>query len=601
VRVRTYGLAVIAAVAIAPITIAGMLMVARARSTALDQVRVANARVADRAAKELGAFVHAQAEILRTVGNAVSPAAALSPQQSERVLRAYVLAFPHLRSIDVVGKGCQPLGSSRLASEKRPGCGDPAVDSALAGRSFFGSVRLDAELAPIMLMAVPLDVAGVAIGAAVAEVDMVGMWDVVNGIQVARTGRARLIASDGTLLGHGDPQQRGRVFQRDHDATLASVRAVAPDRGVMLADSRGRDVLSVWAEVPELGWTVVVEQPVSEAYAAAQAMARHLWWIVGATVVLAIGVGLWLGGPLVRGLEAVRGAVVRLGRGEWTARAPSAGPDELRALADALNHMAGELDRLHAEARARERLDTFARVAAGLAHDLRLPIENAREAVGYALSNVESPELKQILHRTLEADLSRLSRFVRDLRRLAHDGDVSVAQTSVDPGKVAARVIEDARAAPRWGGVEFSSGGSAQAALLDADLMERAIGNLVANAADATVGRAGGQVTVTVRDEGGSGGVAFDVSDNGPGMSTERIAAITDGAFQSDKRASGIGLGLVVVRHVARVHGGTLAVKSTPGQGTTFTLKVNRGAGARTAQADPGAKADPPAARALGG
>jgi signal transduction histidine kinase len=574
VRVRTWGLALLGAAAVAPITLAGVMMISRARHTTLDQAREANARTAERSVAQLAAFAHGQAETIRTVSNILGPAVGLTPGQADRVLRAYVLAFPNLRVIDVVSTACQPLGSSRLGGETRRDCSDPALEAALGGTTYFGAVKLDTDLAPVMVIAVPLDVAGERVGAAVADVNMEGIWGVVNEIKVGATGRARLIDREGKLIGHGDPAQRGRVFLAEKDPTLATVRAAAAGAGVRMKDSRGRDVLAVWAEVPELGWTLVVEQPVSEAFAAANDMQRAMLYVIVGALGFALLAGLLTGGPLVRGMEAMRGVVQRIGKGDWDARAAETGPDELRALARQLNEMVGELKDLYAKAAERARLDAFASVAAGLAHDLLLPIENAREAVQYALAHPDASDTPHVLRGALEADLSRLSRFVRDLRRLAREGDIAVALTSVDPGDVARKVVSDASGALRWAGVEFTASGSAATIQADADLVLRALSNLVANAADATVGRPGGKVSVDVRDD--DGGVLFQVKDNGKGMSRERLAEVLGSQFRSDKRQSGVGLGLAVVRHVARAHGGAFEGDSVPGEGTTFRLRLGR-------------------------
>ena len=64
--------------------------------------------------------------------------------------------------------------------------------------------------------------------------------------------------------------------------------------------------------------------------------------------------------------------------------------------------------------------------------------------------------------------------------------------------------------------------------------------------------------------------------DTGPGIPPERLAEILVGDFKSDKRHSGVGLGLGVARHVAAAHGGTLTAESVVGQGSVFRLRLAR-------------------------
>jgi two-component system, NtrC family, sensor kinase len=576
VRARHMALVMLVAVGMAPIIIAGLLMVRRAEHTALDQVSESNSRIAERAAKRLTAYVAEQEHLLETLGDALNPIARLTPQQAQRIVRGYGITFPQMRSLAVVGMDCIEVATTRFDNELHRRCGEKPVDEALAGRKYRSQISLQKGLVPTMTFGVPLDLVGERIGVVVADLDMVAIWDVVNEIKVGATGRARLISSDGTLIAHGDPEQVGRVFLEQKDPTFSSVRAYPPGHGIRMRDTRRRDVLAVRADVPEVGWTLVIEQPVEEAFAPARAMRRDLFIVIAVALALVVVVGLAVGSGPVRSLESMRAHAVRIGRGELEARVELPKLHELRALAESLNQMAVELSQLQNEMRARERLNTFAGVAAGLAHDLQLPIENARDAVSYALDHPERSDAPHVLKRALEADLAKLSRFVRDLRRLAREGAVPLVMHAVDPDVVAQRVVNDASASPRWHGVKFGWTGHAAPVWADEDLVARAVGNLVSNAADASVGRSGASVTIEVSDDPDTKFVNFSVRDTGPGIPPQRLSEILVGDFKSDKRHSGVGLGLGVARHVAAAHGGALTAESVVGEGSVFRLRLAR-------------------------
>ena len=88
------------------------------------------------------------------------------------------------------------------------------------------------------------------------------------------------------------------------------------------------------------------------------------------------------------------------------------------------------------------------------------------------------------------------------------------------------------------------------------------------------------QIGLRVRQTRGWGGAwaQFEVADNGGGIEPGEQARIFERFYQSDARLSrsheGVGLGLTIVRSVVRAHGGTVSVQSTPGQGSTFTIKL---------------------------
>jgi two-component system phosphate regulon sensor histidine kinase PhoR len=104
----------------------------------------------------------------------------------------------------------------------------------------------------------------------------------------------------------------------------------------------------------------------------------------------------------------------------------------------------------------------------------------------------------------------------------------------------------------------------------DPDYIERAIYNLIDNAIKYTPPR--GRIEAAVRFDGAR--LIVSVSDNGIGIPAEDLPRIFERFYRVDKSRSremgGTGLGLAIVKHVALVHGGSVEVSSTPGQGSTF-------------------------------
>jgi two-component system NtrC family sensor kinase len=98
--------------------------------------------------------------------------------------------------------------------------------------------------------------------------------------------------------------------------------------------------------------------------------------------------------------------------------------------------------------------------------------------------------------------------------------------------------------------------------------------NLVVNAAQA-VGEAGHIRLVTGREstDGLDWGVVH-VEDDGPGIPTELLDRIFDPFFTTKPAGEGCGLGLAISYQIVRKHGGDLAVRSRPGQGTCFTVRL---------------------------
>jgi len=98
--------------------------------------------------------------------------------------------------------------------------------------------------------------------------------------------------------------------------------------------------------------------------------------------------------------------------------------------------------------------------------------------------------------------------------------------------------------------------------------------NLLDNACKYT----GRDKRIALSAETADGAVCFRVSDNGIGMSRREARRAFERFFQADshlaRRAEGCGLGLSIVKFIVDAHGGTIDVESTPGEGSTFTVRV---------------------------
>jgi signal transduction histidine kinase len=580
-RVRYFGLLLLVAVGILPVVGAGLWIVQRAESTALDEVRLGNSRVAHEASAHIGTYLQNQVVLLQALGAPLTRSVGLTPAQQTRILKNYRIIFPTLRNLDLIGLDpeCTEVATSRIEGGIRKRCDEPAVATARAGKVFLGDIIVTKELAPLMTIAVPVEVAGEPLGVVVAEVDMVSVWETLKLVRVGQTGFARLFTRDGVLIGHGDPEERRHVFFREKDPFQHDVKSADPALGARYIDSQHREVIALSTEMAETGWTVVVEQPVAEAFSGARLMRRDLWVAVLLAAIFAVAVGAVIGREPVANLEAMRRHAVEVGTGNLDARITRL-PRllEMKQLAEAMNNMAAELKTLQEEMKSKERLSTFARVAAGLAHDLQTPIESIRGACDLMLARPEDDTAHEMLASAAKNHLPRLHRYVRDLRRLAHDGKVPLELQSIDPRSLAERISRDAASSPKWLGVEFGADGRAANLWADESLLARALSNLVANAADACVQRRppSGKVTIRVVDAPESDALTFEVEDTGVGIPADKLADIMVNDFRSTKRNSGVGLGLGVARHVASSHGGTISATSEEGKGSTFRMSIPR-------------------------
>ncbi len=251
-----------------------------------------------------------------------------------------------------------------------------------------------------------------------------------------------------------------------------------------------------------------------------------------------------------------------LAGGDRSRRIGSTAADEFGEMARAFDRMAEAID---AEDRLRRGF------AADVAHELRTPLAILRSQVEALQDGVAAatPESLASLHE----ETLRIARLVADLEALA---SADAAEFSLDrrPTSLASLVegaVREFRGPFEGAGVRLEV--DAVDLTVDADpvRVKQVLSNLLSNALKFTP--AGGRVHVSLRPEGPW--AAVRVSDTGPGIPADEMPRVFDRFFRGrSARSGGSGVGLTVVRELARAHGGDVDLASEPGRGAVFTLRL---------------------------
>jgi signal transduction histidine kinase len=210
-----------------------------------------------------------------------------------------------------------------------------------------------------------------------------------------------------------------------------------------------------------------------------------------------------------------------------------------------------------------------------VAHELRTPVARLRASAEVALQQAEA---QPALYREALADcLEESERLLTMLRTLM---DISEAETGMMPLALEpvhlASLLAEVVDLYRYVIDEHQLGVSTTApptvwVSSDPTRLQQVIANLLDNAIKYTP--PGGQITLTACQE--PAGVAVVVEDTGRGMTPDELGHIWDRLYRGDKSRShrGLGLGLSLVKAVVQAHHGTVAVSSTPGRGSRFTVR----------------------------
>src|SRR5271170_5757186 len=269
-----------------------------------------------------------------------------------RLLRQ-VPAITELAEIDATGR--EQLRVSRLAMDVI-GSGvdfskEPAFAEAVAHKVYYGPVNFRRESEPYMA----LSLAGSRrdAGVSIAQVNLKLIWDVVSKIKVGERGHAYVIDAEGRLIAHPDISLVLRNTDMSRLAQVRGARAAAAnnsnDEARETEDIAGHKVLTAYAPVTPLGWLVFVEIPIEEAYAPLYASIRRTGLVLFGALALAFVAGMFLAGRMVVPIQALRAGAARIGSGDLGQRIKIKTGDEVEALADQFNDMAGRLQESYAD------------------------------------------------------------------------------------------------------------------------------------------------------------------------------------------------------------------------------------------------------------
>ncbi len=269
-----------------------------------------------------------------------------------RLLRQ-VPAITELAQIDASGH--EQLRVSRLTMDV-VGSGidnskKPEFTEAVAHKIYYGPVYFRRESEPYMT----LSLAGTRrdTGVSIAQVNLKLIWDVVSKIKVGERGHAYVVDADGRLIAHPDISLVLRNTDMSRLEQVRSARAALADKSseqVQEAqDIAGHRVLTAYAPVTPLGWLVFVETPIEEAYAPLYASIQRTGFVLFGALALAVVAGMFLAGRMVVPIQALRAGAARIGSGDLGQRINIKTGDEVEALANQFNDMAGQLQESYAD------------------------------------------------------------------------------------------------------------------------------------------------------------------------------------------------------------------------------------------------------------
>lgn len=216
-----------------------------------------------------------------------------------------------------------------------------------------------------------------------------------------------------------------------------------------------------------------------------------------------------------------------------------------------------------------------------ISHDLRTPLTSIMGYLELTLDDGNLTDEQRAYLDIVNRNADRLLHLVNDLLFVARleAGQLDLHPGELDLAAVVRQSVAEAEPRAAAGGIDLScEAGDVPAVQADRGRMFQLLDNLVSNAIKFTP--AGGDVRVSLTPVNGV--VRLEVSDTGIGIATAEQARLFERFFRassaSDRQIPGTGLGLYIARAIVEAHGGSIAVRSEPGEGTSFRVELPIGA-----------------------
>jgi signal transduction histidine kinase len=307
--------------------------------------------------------------------------------------------------------------------------------------------------------------------------------------------------------------------------------------------------------------------------------ARERLIVIGLLGVLMVTLLYVFSRRFTRPVTELSQAAQRVTAGDLSFEVPVSGPEEVSRLSGTFNDMIAGLRRsrdLEEQLQRAERSAVVGRLASGIAHEIRNPLNFINLSIDYLREKfapqADDPrtEYTRILT-TIKDELARLNRLVSDFLSYGRPAKLKLREVDARTLIEEVRTLVATQSEQQSVDINIRQNGNGNAMLqADGELLKTCFSNLMINAVQAMP--EGGTLNVTLSPN--SSMVEVEFADTGPGISSEALEQIFEPYYST--KETGIGLGLPLTKKIIEEHGGQISVKSEPDSGATFTVLLPR-------------------------
>jgi signal transduction histidine kinase len=574
--------------AVVPLVLLGLAVLWMVWGAKEQQLNESLEQQAELAAVVFDRWLDAQRQPLVTIAS--YPAGRLNDAAAlEADLRAAAAQRPHWIDVRVLDASGRVLAALPSDAETLPaGIAEKLMAEAHGEEAAIETDWTRGEGRYVLAVAAP--VAGG--GACIARIDGAALKDLFPGITLPERAVVTLLDSRRRVVYRSLTPESSLGLDLSDAGVLSALGDRATAVVTITSTIDGVERVYGLARAGGTGYVTMVGVPSAILYAPVRRQLATFSLVSLAVVFGTLTAALLVARSIARPVRLLGFAAQQFGEGNFSARAPDAGGDEISRLGVSFNAMAGRLEEREARMAELDRLKSD--FVSGVSHELRTPLTTIKALTRLLMRDGLDDAKRREYLETISVECDRQIDLVLNLLDLSRleGGVFRITHERVDVSEVISSVVksETRSAEKRRHELRVEPFGELPAVCADPKALRRVLSNIIENAIKYTPD--GGRIRLSARAEGDR--VLISVTDNGRGIPAKDMPvlfdkfhrgrpahhseamrhATTDAEFLEDADVSGVGLGLYLGRNVMEQMGGKISVESEVGRGSTFTLHL---------------------------
>ena len=561
-----------------PILIASFLLIGLTENTVQTYIFERNLEIARGASNGVSLFVKEPLTILNTMAQSRDIIEMERFTQS-RYINKIQNSYSIFRKIYILDRSGVSVVTTSFGEELKNFQREPEYYVPITGKEYFSNVNFTPSNFPAMSIALPIRRYNTVEGILVGEIDLKNIWNLLDSIQVGKTGFAMLISAEGNAIAHPD---KPRVLSRENFTQYPFFEALRNgEEGVSYYTENNEHLFATYVPVREFSWGIVVQQNEDEAFELVRKMRTQVSIFVAITTILALFLAFGTIRRITQPIETLVKGVRTYAEGDLSHRIKIERQDELVVLGDEFNKMAESLEKNQRQLRRMERLAAISRFASLVSHEIRNPLNAMNinmQILRRLISQTDSPPEKKMKYlNIITSEINRMNSLVTNFLAITRPPELNLIRS--DLHQILEEVILTLEGQAKSLGIEVRREYADHSffGMFDYNQLKQVFQNILLNAFDALP--EGGKVIIqtsldTGRKKGKSEsrGLQIRFIDSGVGIPKQKLSEIFE--FYYTTKRTGTGLGLAIAKQIVEGHKGKIEVDSVEGSGTTVSITL---------------------------